>query len=118
MTRLGRALLVLATVVSPGCVSTSLVLHVFADGHGRAVITSRLYQSSLRAFDAMFAESGPPGSIEAELPPLDGADLERAFGERLRVESTKLDKVGDGVLRTTVVGFDDITKLRLTFPPI
>ena len=118
MTRLGRALIVLAMLASPGCVSSSLVLHVFADGHGRGIITSRLYESSLRAFDAMFAESGAPGAIEAELPPLAGADLERTFGQRVRVESTKLDKVGDGVVRTTVVGFDDITKLRLTFPPL
>ena len=118
MTRLGRALVVLAALAAPGCVSSSLVLHVFADGHGRAVLTSRLFESSLRAFDAIFPDSGAPGPIEPELAPLGAGELEQMFGQRMRVVSTKLDKAADGVVRTTVVEFDDITKLRLMFPPL
>src|SRR4051812_5724848 len=93
MMRLAAALVVLAALAEQGCVSSSLVLHVFADGHGRAVITTRLYESSLRAFDAIFPESAPPIPIEQELSPLGAGELERIFGQRVRIESTRLDKV-------------------------
>lgn len=118
MKRLAAGLVVLAALAGQGCVSSSLVLHVFADGHGRGVITTRLYESSLRAFDAIFPESAPPIPIEQELAPLGDGELERIFGQRVRIESTKLDKTGDGVVRTTTVEFDDITRLRLMFPPV
>jgi hypothetical protein len=113
----GLVMVVLA-VAAQGCVSSSLVLQVFSDGHGRARLTTRLSESSLRAFDAIFPESGPPGKIEEEMPPLSAGELEQLFGQRVRIVSTTLDKAADGAIRTTIAEFDDITKLRLTFPPV
>jgi hypothetical protein len=44
--------------------------------------------------------------------------LRQQFGAPVRVASTRLDKAADGGVRTTIVEFDDVTKLQLTFPPM
>jgi hypothetical protein len=119
MTRLIRLLPLLAALAAPACMSSTLVFHVMADGSGHAVIASRLFEPGLKAFDAMFPESPkePPKLEEVMAAPSDGT-LERAFGAPVRLVSTKLDKTADGGMRTTVVDFDDITKIRLVFPPV
>jgi hypothetical protein len=119
MTRLTRLLPLLAALAAQACMSSTLVLHVMADGSGHAVIASRIFEPGLKAFDAMFPESPKElPKLEDALPvPSDGG-LARAFGSPVRLASTKLDKTADGGIRTTVVDFDDITKIRLVFPPI
>jgi WD40-like Beta Propeller Repeat len=119
MTRSARVFAVLLTFATHGCMSSSLVLQVFPDGHGRGVITTRLFESSMRAFDGMFPGTPPPSkNFEDELPaPFEG-ELERAFGAKVKIASSRLEKAADGAVRTTVVEFDDVTKLRLTFPPV
>jgi hypothetical protein len=119
MIRLIRLLPLLAALAAQACVSSTLVFHVMADGSGHAVIASRIFEPGLKAFDAMFPESPKElPKLEDALPvPSDGA-LERAFGAPVRRASTRLDKTADGGVRTTVVDFDDITKIHLVFPPI
>jgi WD40-like Beta Propeller Repeat len=119
MTRLTRLLPLLAALTAQACMSSTLVLHVMADGRGQAVIASEIFESGLKAFDAMFADSPKElPTLEDLLPPPSDGALERAFGSEVRLVSTKLDKRADGGVRTTVADFDDITRLRLTFPPI
>jgi hypothetical protein len=101
-----------------GCIASTVVLHVAPDGHGRAVITSRVYEPALHAFDSMFSESPKHAKTEDELPPPGVGELAQQFGAVVRLASTKLDVVQDGVARTTVVEFDDVTRLRIAFPPI
>ena len=101
-----------------GCLATSVVLHVAPDGHGRAVITSRIFEPALHAFDSMFSESPRHAKTEDLLPPPGVGELAAQFGAPVKLASTKLDVLQDGVIRTTVVEFDDVTRLRLQFPPI
>jgi WD40-like Beta Propeller Repeat len=119
MIRLTRLLPLLAALAAQACVSSTLVLHVMADGSGHAVIASRIFEPGLKAFDAMFPESPKElPTLEESLPvPSDGG-LGLAFGSPVRMASTKLDRTADGGVRTTVVDFDDITRIRLGFPPI
>lgn len=101
-----------------GCIASTTVLYVSADGHGRAVITSRVYEPALRAFDAMFAEAPRHAAIEEQLPAPGMGQLSAQFGAFVTLASTKLHKVNDGVVRTTIVEFPDVTKLRIPFPPV
>jgi hypothetical protein len=101
-----------------GCIASTVVLHVSPDGHGRAVITSRVYQPALHAFDAMFAEVPRHAAIEEQLPPPGIGQLSAQFGSPVTLAFTTLEKVSDGVVRTTVVEFPDVTKLRIPFPPV
>ena len=101
-----------------GCIASTTVLHVSADGHGRAVITSRVYEPALHAFDAMFAEVPRHAAIEEQLPAPGIVELSAQFGAPVTLTSTKLEKTIDGVVRTTVVEFPDVTKLRIPFPPV
>jgi hypothetical protein len=95
------------------------VLHVMPDGSGQALITTRMYESGMRALDSILPESRKlPPTLEEMLPPLSEDALEREFGTRVRIASTKLEKAADGGARTTTVDFDDVTKLRLMFPPL
>jgi len=109
----------LAGLALQGCLASNLVLHVAPDGHGRATVTTRAFESSFRALD------DPPGRrpdlqepIEDQLPAPTEAKVAQVFGDKVRLASTKIEKVTDGVVRTTVVDFDDISKLQLTFPPL
>jgi hypothetical protein len=101
-----------------GCVASTLVLHVAPDGHGRAVITSRIYTAGVQAFDRMFAESPKLTNPEDELPAPSEASLAAAFGAPVTLASTTIDKTPDGAQRTTVVEFPDVTRLKLRFPPV
>src|SRR5262245_43773289 len=116
--RVAAALAALLTL--QGCMSSAIVLYVRPDKTGRAVITTRLDLASMRAFDGMFPGQPPqrPPQIEEELPPPGQGQLESAFGARVRVASTKLDKLADGGVRTTTVEFDDVTALQMMFPPL
>jgi hypothetical protein len=102
--------------------ASTVVLHVRPDGSGRATITTRLYLSGMRAFDAMFAANGlppqRPPQVEEELPPPGEGSLRESFGTNVTLASTKLDKAPDGGIRTTEVEFDDIRKVQMQFPPI
>lgn len=110
---------VAAAFAAQACMSSTLVLHVMPDGSGHAVITSQVFESGLRAFDAMFPESPKEApKLEEELPAPGEGLLQQAFGTRVRLASTKLEKAVDGGVRTTVVEFDDITKLQMAFPPV
>ena len=112
----------MAAVLLQGCVASTMVLHVRPDGSGRATVTTRLYLSGMRAFDAIFASQGSapqrPPQVEEELPPLGEGQLREAFGTPVRLVSTRLDKSADGGTRTTQVDFDDVRKLQMVFPPI
>ena len=119
MKRLTGLLVLLLALSVQGCMASSLVLHVMADGSGQAIITTRMYESGVRAFDSMFPESPKqPPKLEEMLPPPDEGQLEGTFGARVRIASTKLEKAADGGVRTTTVDFDDVTKFHLVFPPV
>jgi len=119
MTRLICLLPLVAALAAPACVSSTLILHVTAEGSGHAVIVSRIFESSIRAFDAMFPESPKePLKLGEGLPVPSEGELARVFGTTVRLASSKLEKAADGGVRTTRVDFDDITKVRLAFPPI
>src|SRR6266508_4815090 len=99
-----------------GCIANTVVLHVAPDGHGRAVITSRVFEPALHAFDSMFSESPKHAPTEDQMPPPSQGALTAQFGAPVMLASTKLDKAPDGVIRTTVVEFADVTRLRMSFP--
>jgi hypothetical protein len=119
MKRFTRVLTLFVTLAVQGCMASTLVLHVMPDGSGQAVITTRMYESGIKAFDSMFPESPKqPPTLEEMLPPPAEGELEREFGTRVRIASTKVEKAADGGMRTTTVDFDDVTKLHLLFPPV
>jgi hypothetical protein len=117
MKRLAGFAALLMAFTLQGCIATTVVLHVAPDGHGRAVITSRVFEPALHAFDSMFSESPKHAKTEEELPPPGVGEISQQFSAPVTLSSTKLEKVPDGVIRTTVVDFDDVTKLRMGFPP-
>ena len=118
MKRLAGFVVLLSAFTLQGCIASTVVLHVSPDGHGRAVITSRVYEPALHAFDAMFAEVPKHAAIEEQLPPPGLGELAGSSARAVTLASTKLEKVADGVVRTTVVEFPDVTKLRIPFPPV
>lgn len=120
MKRLLRVLpLLAAALAAQGCMSSSLVLHVMADGSGRAIITSRVFESGVRAFDDIFAEKpSEPPQLADLLPAMSESEIQHEFGPHVRLGSTRLDKAVDGGTRTTTIDFDDVTQLRLRFPPV
>ena len=119
MRRLTCLLMLMGALAAQACLSSTLLLRVKSDGSGSAVIAARIFESGLKSFDAMFPDSPKePFNLEAELAaPADG-ELERQFGAPVHLVDTRLDKAEDGGMRTTVVEFGDVTKLRLTFPPV
>jgi hypothetical protein len=56
MKRLFRLGALILAVAAQACMSSTLVLHVMADGSGQAVITSRVFEAGIRAFDGLFPE--------------------------------------------------------------
>lgn len=113
-----RPLALLAcAILLQGCVDTSIVLHVATDGHGRAVMTTRMYEAGLRAFDSLFSVTPRSTPLDQELPTPRDSELARVFGAHVTLASSKLDRTIDGVMRTSVAEFDDVRKLRMTFPP-
>src|SRR5829696_7036261 len=119
MTRLIRVLPLLAAAAAGGCMSSSLVLHVMADGSGHAIVKSQVFESGIRAFDEIFPERPPePPKLEDLLPALSEGEIQGEFGTRVRLGSTKLERVADGGIRTTTIEFDDVKQLRLRFPPV
>ncbi|HYT76705.1 MAG TPA: hypothetical protein VEL79_18250 [Vicinamibacterales bacterium] len=120
MRRLVQAALLLPFAVQ-ACMSSTLVLKVRPDGSGQAVITTRVFESGIRALDSLFPAPPtppPPPKLEELLPRPSEGGLERGFGARVRLASTQLQKDTNGGVRTTVVEFDDVTSLHLTFPPV
>lgn len=109
-------------IAASSCISTTVLLHVRPDGSGHATLTTRLYLSNMRAFDAMFAgqDNAPsrPPKLEEELPAVSQGDLAMTFGAPVQLVSTRLDTAADGGVRTTDVEFDDVRKLQMIFPPI
>jgi WD40-like Beta Propeller Repeat len=99
--------------------SSTLLLHVRPDGSGQAVITSRVFESGIRAFDGLFPERPAEApKLEDLLPTISNGELQSQLGAKVRLVSTKLDKANDGGIRTTIVEFDDVTALQLRFPPV
>jgi hypothetical protein len=105
-------------LVMPGCISSSVVLHVTADGSGKAVVTSRVSLSGIRALDSVFPDAAPktPPKLEDLLPAVSPETAAKAFGAPVRLTSSTLKPEADGGVRTTVVEFDDVTQLRLLVP--
>ena len=103
-----------------GCLASDVVLQVAPDGSGRAVITSRLNQEAVREVNAVLGIAPQErGTGEAEdLPAPTDVTVSSWFGGPVALESTKLEKGHDGVIRTTVVRFSDIKALHLPFPPV
>ena len=119
MKRVTAAVALLAALSAlPGCIASTVVLHVAPDGHGRAVITARVYEPALHAFDSMFSESPKHAKSDEQLPAPGPGEMTEQFGAQVRLASTKLDRTSDGVIRTTVVEFDDVRALRIPFPPL
>lgn len=118
MKRVTALVALLAAVASQGCLASTIVLHVAPDGRGRAVITSQLYEPALHAFDSMFSETPQHAKTEEQLPPPGVGELSSGFGSPVRLVSTTLERTSDGVIRTTVVEFDDVQRVRLPFPPV
>jgi hypothetical protein len=121
MGRLRFAGVFAAVLAMQGCISSSVLLHIRPDGSGRATITTRLYLSGMRAFDAMFADGTAPArppQVEEELPAPGEGELAGAFGTKVQIVSTRLANAVDGGIRTTEVEFDDIRKLQMRFPPV
>jgi hypothetical protein len=109
----------MSAAAAQSCVSSSMVLHVNADGTGHAVVTSHVYFAGVEAFDSLFSDSRPnvrPSAAELLPEPTPGA-VEHALGTPVRLMSSTLERAADGGIRRTVVDFDDITRVRLTFPP-
>ena len=104
-------------VVLSGCVDASVVLHVASDGHGRVVLTTRMYEAGLRAFDSLFGDPRVVTAIDQELPTPTPSELARVFGSTMTLTSSKLDRTVDGAIRTSVAEFDDVRALRMLFPP-
>jgi WD40-like Beta Propeller Repeat len=118
MTLSARLGVLMIAVALQACVSSSLVLHVNADGSGKATITSRVFVSNVQALDSLFGPADPakPPKLEELLPPpLPGA-LDHMFGTSVRLASSSLEPAADGGVRTTVVQFSDIRGMRLMFP--
>ena len=116
---LSARLLPLALILAtPACISSSIVLHVNADGTGKAVVTSRVSLSGIQALDSVFPDAAPkaPPKLEELLPAASPGAVTRAFGMPVRLTSSTLSADADGGVRTTVVEFDDITRLRLAVP--
>jgi len=114
-----RLLLILCAASVQGCVNSTVLFHVTADGKGRAVVTSRVYFAGVEAFDSIFSDRRPnaPPTLTELLPePTPGA-VERAMGTPVRLVSSTVEKAPDGGIRRTIVDFDDVTRVRLTFPP-
>ena len=115
----GRLRALLTAFTRQGCVATPASCTSLADGHGRAVITSRLFEPALHAFDSMFSESAPsPAPPNRSCLRRATASSSSIFGARVRHRVDEARQDADGVVRTTVVEFDDITRLRLMFPPV
>lgn len=113
------ALALVLTLTLQACLSSSLVLQVAPDGHGRAIITSRLYERQFRAFQELLAIAPSElKSAEDSLTPPTDQQLAALLGGPVKIEDTTLENTADGVVRTTVVSFADVTRLRLTFPPV
>src|SRR5438093_7301173 len=121
-TRLGGALVVSLSLLTQGCIASTLLLRVRADGSGQPIITTSLFESSVRAFDTLLGSRGAPmprpPNVEEELPAPGQTELDRQFGTPVRIVSTRLDKAPDGGVRTTTIAFEDVTKLQMLFPPI
>lgn len=117
-----RPLLVVLALATQGCINSSLVLHVNADGSGQAVVTSRIVVAGMQAFDSLFPAQppqppqAPPSAGELLMTPLPGM-VDRAFGTSVRLVSSTMERSADGGTRRTVVDFSDVRNLRLTFPP-
>ncbi len=113
-----RPLVAILALAAQGCINSSLVLHVHADGSGQGVVTSRLSVSGMQAFDSLFSSEPPKTAptLQELLPaPLPGT-VEREFGTTVRLVSSTVEPSSDGGTRRTVVDFDDVRKLRLAFP--
>ncbi len=117
MSRFTRLIVVVAILILPGCADSIVILHVSPDGHGRAVITTRLYEANLRAFDGMFTGSPTQTPLDQELPPPEEGGLARQFGTGVKLASSKFEKTPDGAMRTSIVEFEDVTKLRMDIVP-
>jgi hypothetical protein len=116
-----RFVLILCAAAAQGCINSTVAFHVNADASGRVVVTSRVYDTGVEAFDSIFSDPQPkaPPQLTELLPePAPGA-VEHALGTPVRLVSSTLERApdGDGGIRRTVVEFDDITRVRLTFPP-
>jgi hypothetical protein len=113
-----RPLLAVLALAVQGCINSSLVLHVHADGSGQAVVTSRVSATGVQALDSLFSSEPPKAlpTVQELLPaPLPGT-IDRGFGTTVRLVSSTVDPSPDGGTRQTVVEFDDVRKLRLVFP--
>jgi hypothetical protein len=119
MKRLAGSLALMLGLTAQACMSSTILLHVRPDGSGHARITSRVFEPAVRALDSLFPEVPSEAPTLAELLPAPSeGELERNFGTRVKLGSTSLEKAADGGTRITVVDFEDVTKLRIAFPPV
>jgi hypothetical protein len=122
MRPLRGASLLLTALVSAGCVDSSLLLTVRADGSGHATLTTRLYLSGMQALDTLSAADATaprrPPQLQEELPAPSQGMLAETFGIPVTLVSSTLEAAVDGGIRRTEVEFDDIRKVQLSFPPL
>src|SRR5215467_1387347 len=114
-----RLVPILCAAAAQACINSAVLLHVNADGTGRAVVTSRIYFSGVQAFDSLFSDTRTvtAPTVGELLPEPSPGAAERAFGTPVRLISSTLENAPDGGVRKTIIDFDDIRRVRLTFPP-
>jgi hypothetical protein len=102
-----------------GCVSSTLALYVRPDRSADAVITSHLFAADIEAAGKLFAgpAATPPQNLGALLPRATQRMLDTAFGTPVHLISSADEDTPDGFTRTTKLAIDDITHVRLLFPP-
>jgi len=118
MRKAARAGVVLAAWMLQGCLGSTVVLHVRADGTGTATARLAANREAFQAVRVMFGETTGNQRLEDMFAAPDEAALERFFGSRVRLVKSTLTPSAEGFTRETIVDFDDVTKLALTFPPL
>jgi hypothetical protein len=119
MKQLSGVVALALTLLLQACLSSNVTLKIAPDGSGRAVIISHVYEQGLQDFQKIFSVAPEDQKNAGEsMPPPTEEDLSAQFGTAVTLESTTVEQTADGVIRTTIVNFPDITQVRLQFPPI
>jgi len=109
---------VLAAWMLQGCLGSTVVLHVRADGTGTATARLEVNREAFHAVGVMFGKAVATQRPEDMFATPDQEMLESFFGSRVRLVKSTLTPTADGFMRETIVDFDDVTKLALAFPPL
>src|SRR3954469_3577500 len=116
--RRGIAIAILGVTLQ-GCFSSTVVLHVRADGSGTATITAYHNPAAMKEFDqGLGAAPGDATPGKDPLPVPSASALNEFFGTPVRLVGSTLQPGAKGPTRTTDIAFDDVRALRIPFPPV